>query len=181
MQSRDSQSKRTWHLPATGPFLFLFAGVLIFAPLAGAAPVSESHENVVFVDSEGNVHVVDPDNPGKYATPSEALTLYGRVEGAKSPGILFRVWFYDVLNHTNIGFDDPGLGAQRRACVGRVLDYLNSIFNESGTCDISFGAVRQDAARRAGRMPGARRWNDVRNNLNGGKITWTASTRVNIV
>lgn len=56
----------------------------------------------------------------------------------KQTNITFTITYQDVVNDNNIGFDDPNLGAARRATVDAVLAYIDGILNENGSCDIVF-------------------------------------------
>jgi len=51
-------------------------------------------------------------------------------------GIDFQVQYDDVADQTGFGFDDPALGATRRATLEAVLGYLNSVLDELGACQI---------------------------------------------
>ncbi len=58
--------------------------------------------------------------------------------------ITFNVTFDDVVNNTNVGFDDPVFGATRRATVGAVFNYINTVVNENGTVDMTFNNSQTD-------------------------------------
>ena len=62
----------------------------------------------------------------------------GPVPRSKQGKISFRATFNDILNNTNAGFDHPQFGAERRAVVDRVMTYISSVIDESGTLDIVF-------------------------------------------
>ncbi len=56
----------------------------------------------------------------------------------KGVGDTFSVFFRDVLDDTDIGFDDPGEGATRRQTVEAVMQYVGGLLNVTGTADIEF-------------------------------------------
>lgn len=62
----------------------------------------------------------------------------------KAGGVTFNVTYTDEVNNNDFGFDDPALGASRQSVVTSVLEYVGSILNESGTCDIVFQASQSD-------------------------------------
>ncbi len=92
-----------------------------------------SAETVVFRDSTGKTELVDTQNPGEHAMPAGPLEMYG-----KAGGIAFNVSYEDVTLHNGIGFDDATNGAARRARVGEIFTYLNSVLNHTGVCDVKF-------------------------------------------
>lgn len=55
-----------------------------------------------------------------------------------STGPTFTIVYQDVLSDTNAGFDDPTLGAARRAVVTEVTNYLKTVIFDQGNCDIYF-------------------------------------------
>ncbi|MGF1572650.1 MAG: hypothetical protein ACFCU1_06215 [Sumerlaeia bacterium] len=59
-------------------------------------------------------------------------------KGTPSSGPTFTVVYQDVLDNTNAGFDDPTLGAARRAVVDEVTAYLSTVIKDTGNCDIYF-------------------------------------------
>ncbi len=60
--------------------------------------------------------------------------------------ITWNVTFQDVVDNTNVGFDDPFLGLTRRNTFLSVLDYLNTVLDENGTADILVKASQTDGS-----------------------------------
>jgi hypothetical protein len=96
-----------------------------------------SAEILTFVNSWGQTEQVDTNDPGAHAMNADSAIH------AKAGAITFNITYSDVDNATGFGFDerdsDPTygtIGAARQASVDRVLAYISSILNESGTCDI---------------------------------------------
>lgn len=58
--------------------------------------------------------------------------------------ITWTVTFNDVVNNTNVGFDDPGLGAVRQATVLSVFDYINTVVDENGAAEFRFNNSQTD-------------------------------------
>ncbi len=56
--------------------------------------------------------------------------------GICNGAITWNIEFEDVTNNTNVGFDDPLLGAVRRNTFLSVFNYLNTVLDENGTADI---------------------------------------------
>lgn len=50
--------------------------------------------------------------------------------------IAWNVTFNDVVNNTDVGFDDPALGATRRSTFNSVFSYLNTVLDENGAVDL---------------------------------------------
>ena len=61
--------------------------------------------------------------------------LLANVCTASADPITWNVTYNDVVNSTNVGFDDPILGATRRATFEAVLDYVGSVLNAGGNVD----------------------------------------------
>ncbi len=98
-------------------------------------------ETVYFVDSTGRVEPVDTANPGVHAQSKAPTESYG-----KAGGITFNVTYVDVDTNTNLGFDDPTYGAERRARVAEVFAYFNTVLNHTGVCDVKFLASQTDGS-----------------------------------
>ena len=90
-------------------------------------------ETRVFLDSSGRKFTIDTENPPAWlrvtAPPTKQL---------KATTIAFNVTYMDVVNTTGVGFDHPSLGAARQATVDLALEYIDSVLNETGNCDIRF-------------------------------------------
>lgn len=59
-------------------------------------------------------------------------------KGTSASGPTFTVAYQDVINGTGAGFDDPTLGAARRAVVDSVTAYLGTVISDTGNCDLYF-------------------------------------------
>ena len=115
---------------ANWPSLAQWGCLVCFLLTATAAQVQA--QTVVFQDSAGRHGTVDLRNPGEHALPPGKPTVCCTKQG----GITFNVYYKDVINASGFGFDDPVRGEGRRACVAEVLDYLNEVLVETGTCDV---------------------------------------------
>ncbi|MDA7977597.1 MAG: hypothetical protein MPJ50_02365 [Pirellulales bacterium] len=60
--------------------------------------------------------------------------------------ITWVVTYNDVVNNTNIGFDDPTLGATRRSTALAVFDYINTVVDEDGTAEVRFNNSQDDGS-----------------------------------
>jgi hypothetical protein len=107
--------------------LLVLAGLLLFVSSAAARPI-------VYKDWNGKWRQIDSAQRPKIA-PNAHITKIQKVGG-----VTFNVVYKDVDQHTGIGFDDPALGATRRATVNAVFAYLAEILDETGSCDVQFDA-----------------------------------------
>jgi Fibronectin type III domain len=103
-------------------FCLIFAFSLSYGDLVG------------YRDIDGTWNVIEesewpqvPDDQRRIVKSSKSATA-----------ITFDITYNDVVNNTNIGFDDPALGATRQATVNAVLAYIDSVIDESGTVQILF-------------------------------------------
>jgi hypothetical protein len=119
--------------------------VLLALCLAGAKTVDA--ERIVYIDSTGTVEAFDSASPPSWAKM--------RTEDAiqrKMNEITFNITYKDQTVRwglgNKIGFDHPTKGAERRAVVDRVLEYLGDVLNESApaTCDIQFDTSETDGS-----------------------------------
>ena len=103
-------------------------------PKVTGSPIAKSGEQAPFFyfQHTGETRYVDPENPPSWAKqrPRDEKSM------SKARRIAFSVVYEDVENNTEIGFDHPTEGAARRAVIERVLDYLDTILNETGSCDV---------------------------------------------
>ena len=60
-----------------------------------------------------------------------AIAVPGRAQ------ITWNVTFNDVVNNTNVGFDDATFGAARQSTFTAVLNYINLVVRENGTVDLT--------------------------------------------
>lgn len=90
-------------------------------------------ETRVFLDSSGRKFTIDTENPPAWlrltAPPTKQL---------KATTITFNVTYMDIVSNTDVGFDHPSLGAARQATVDLALEYIDSVLNATGSCDIVF-------------------------------------------
>lgn len=104
-----------------------------FASAAIAKPVifAPQHAEPVIVDRE--------------AAPLMKSAGPGFKQLKVNTGITFNITYRDVVLNNNIGFDDPSLGAARRATLEAVLTEVDSFLNyPSGTLDLVVDASQND-------------------------------------
>jgi len=98
-----------------------------------AAPIAQG-ELQYYRDAHGRSFAVDMDDPASpYRVPPA-----GPTKQLKQTDITFNVTYNDVIDNTNIGFDDPVDGPLFRSVVDDVLEYIDSVLDESGAVDIVF-------------------------------------------
>ncbi len=113
------------------PVLSLFALAVLI--LAGPAAVAETI--VYYEPHTGHTETFDSASPGKFAQPA---TVHSRAGGVMRGGtITWNVTYNDVVNNTNVGFDDPVDGATRQATAEAVLDYITDVLNEATGANLS--------------------------------------------
>lgn len=101
-------------------------------------------EKVGYRDGDGVWRIVEEsDWP---AIPREKQHLTETLKSRAGSGITFSVTYLDLVQDTGLGFDDPTLGATRRATVQSVLDYLGNQFDETGACQIEFRVSQTDGS-----------------------------------
>jgi len=110
----------------------ILAGVAMFATGAFGETI------YYFEPHTGFKEAVDTGNPGRHASLRAPQALVSG--GARGGNLSFNVTYMDVTNNTNVGFDDPTLGATRQATAQAVLAYVDSILNETSgaTIDVTF-------------------------------------------
>lgn len=67
---------------------------------------------------------------------TETVSRNGLNNRGMASGPTFNLNYLDVANGTGKGFNDPQLGAQRRAVLQQVFTYLTGIIDNSGTIDV---------------------------------------------
>jgi len=133
-------SRITYRLQPKGLTLVL----LVFC-LAGAKTVDA--ERIVYIDSTATVEAFDSASPPSWAKMRAEDAIQRKVNE-----ITFNITYKDQTVRwglgNKIGFDHPTKGAERRAVVDRVLEYLGDVLNESApaTCDIQFDTSETDGA-----------------------------------
>ena len=111
--------------------------------VASVANVSYSQETkkpdkIAYQDGDGNWKVVAIEKIKKTdkAPPSKIVKA--------QDGPTFNVTYLDVNQNTNIGFDDPVDGADRRATLEAVLFYFSTLLEETGECDLEVEVSQTD-------------------------------------
>ena len=105
--------------------------------------LSAGKKVTAFIDDSGAWKIAHPEDFLFGKSKKESNTLLAGISG-----IQFNVVFNDVVSSTGNGFDDntvvgsKTLGQIRRETFFAVLDYLNSVLDESGTCDIEVNFSR---------------------------------------
>ncbi|MCB9849588.1 MAG: hypothetical protein H6817_02665 [Phycisphaerales bacterium] len=103
--------------------------IVVVALIIAAAPFANATE-LMYRGSDGQSHpYIAPQRTGE-----PYIETYGVARGGSGP--TFNVEYLEVTNNTNSGFDDPTLGATRRATVAAVFAYLGTVLDESGSADI---------------------------------------------
>ncbi len=118
---------------ATGmlPFLCL---LLLFLPEGGG-----SAEKIVGFAPDSHELIVQDTNREK------TLPIGLPEDQALFNGILFNLFYLDARSNTGVGFDtDAATGAQARARLKEVLQYVAGVLNESGMLDIVVKASQTD-------------------------------------
>ena len=95
----------------------------------------------VLIDETGAVLPIDPlhqlsidERVARGIT--EIVSRNGLNNRGVASGPTFNINYLDVANGTGKGFNDPQLGAQRKAVLQKVFDYLTGIIDNTGTIDI---------------------------------------------
>ncbi len=111
---------------------------LLFAAAFFTWTTSAMAEIVFLAGPNGTMRSVDTNNPGSHAVskaPPDDTTA------SKAAGVAFNIYYDDVDQNTDIGFDDVSFGTQRRACVVETLTYISQIlgrYPDGRTCDVRF-------------------------------------------
>ena len=143
----DQKHKRiTWGKCASELGLQIrFIAILALACLSG---IATAEEVLYFEPHTGYKLLFDsnfiPKELQKIPGPPHSISA----STAKAGNATFALTFGDVTNTTGVGFDDPTLGATRRATAQAVADYLNSVLNTSPasppTIEIDFADSETD-------------------------------------
>ena len=118
-----------------------YASLCSFFALLAWAGQSADARRIACKDINGNWKVMD-----EKAWPQTPANAKGKMHAFSGTGINFTVDYDDQTNSNGIGFDDPTYGAERRQVVDRILTYLNTVFNETGACQIQFEASQTDGS-----------------------------------
>jgi hypothetical protein len=90
-------------------------------------PIPNPLPTIKMYDRFGNRY-----SPNDVTIPSQQLESTGSTTWSCSCGI-FELYFEDMFHNRDYGFDDPVLGADRRAVACRVFEDLSVLVNPSGT------------------------------------------------
>lgn len=74
----------------------------------------------------------------RLAIPLIAFSLFGLFSSSSRAEIIFNFTYEDVGTDSDFGFDDPILGATRRATVEAVASYINTVVDHDGRVDIGW-------------------------------------------
>lgn len=116
----------------------VMAGAIIL--LAGSA-VAET-QKAYFAPHEG----VPTSSERLRMTDARKANVVRVAPNVRGGGPTFNVVFDDVVNNTNVGFDDPTFGAARQATVLATMTYLSGVLADTGTCDIIFENSQTDGS-----------------------------------
>ena len=139
-------------------------------------PAAHAEPLVYYAPHAGPPVILDSENLGSFAKiagPPQAIAT--GTKSAKAGNIAFNLTFADVTSNTNVGFDDPALGATRQLTALTVANYLNDVLNAStgAVIDIDFKVSQTDGG---GFLASAGTfWFSSPNQYNGG-FTWTHIT-----
>jgi hypothetical protein len=119
------------------------AAILCLLLLVQAIPAQSPRtaDKVAYKDGDGKWRIVAlKDLEGRpKIPPSQSVKAV--------QGVTFNLTYRDVVQDTNVGFDDPALGADRRATLQAVLSYISGLLElETGTCDIEVAVSQTDGA-----------------------------------
>ena len=110
----------------------IVAAILWIASAAQARPLG-------YRDADGQWRVIESTQ-----RPAVKGDLKGGTVQLTATDIDFQVRYLDVIGNTNKGFDDPVDGADRRATVQAVLEYLDSVLDETSVLEIDFLVSQED-------------------------------------
>jgi hypothetical protein len=106
--------------------------------------VSVHARPIAYKDANGVWKVMDEKDWPQ--VPKAKLQASGAVIRPSATKITFTLTFLDMASHTGKGFDDPTFGADRRAVIQSVVEYIDSVLNHSGGgCQIEFDLSQDDA------------------------------------
>jgi cysteine-rich repeat protein len=112
-------------------------GCLVAAVLVAVAPhPAAAQTQVAFRNGDGEWEWKDVE-------PEPSFGLKGAPDIETVAGT-FRVFYYDLLLDTGVGFDDPVSGAARRNTLRAVLEYIASVLDVPGTADLDVLASQTD-------------------------------------
>jgi len=112
--------------------VFLFSAVSVYA------------RPIAYKDANGVWRVMDEKDWPQ--VPKAKLQASGAVIRPSATKIAFTLIFKDVTSSTGKGFDDSTYGADRRAVVQSVVEYIDSVLNHTGgACEIEFRESLNDS------------------------------------
>lgn len=125
-------------VPAKLKLQWVAAALLVVLCLA---PESAFARKIGFRDSEGTWRIVN--ETARAQTMRDAAPHVKRFTPIFGH-ITFEITYADVVYANGIGFDDPLCGAERRATVQAVLEYVSDVLNKNGGCQIDFRVSQTD-------------------------------------
>ncbi len=122
----------------------LLAGVTLWT--AGFSTLARAETIYYYEPHTGYREAVDTANPGRHASLRSPHAFVGG--GARGGNVTFNVTYMDVTSNTNVGFDDPALGATRQTTLQAVLTYVNGILNATSgaSIDVTVNASQTDGS-----------------------------------
>lgn len=106
-------------------------------------PESALAQKIGFRDSEGNWRIVN--EAARRRSTMDAAPYVQRLTPIFGH-ITFEIAYMDVVYSNGVGFDDPICGAERRATVAAVLEYVSGVLNKNGGCQIDFRVSQTDGS-----------------------------------
>lgn len=114
----------------------LFAAGGLCLPLSALGHPGE----VFFFPCSGELQPAEDIRPFRGKVPKDATR---RIQVNATS---FTVTYLDVAADNDIGFDDPALGAGRRAVMDGVLAYLAGVITDGGNCDVEVRVSQTDGS-----------------------------------
>lgn len=109
-----------------------------------ASATGSSSGRVAYRDRTGTWRVINPKDwpaPPANATRERVggvrrgISVSSAASASGSPSVVFNIVYKDPVG---VGFNDPIHGPGRRAVVRAVFQYISSVLNETGSCDVEF-------------------------------------------
>ena len=128
------------------PTFSLFRMLVTLVIVSGVfllSAVSVHARPIAYKDANGVWKVMDEKDWPQ--VPKAKLQASGAVIRPSATKIAFALTFLDVVSDTNKGFDDPNYGADRRAVVLAVVEYIDTVLDHpGGACEIEFDVSWDD-------------------------------------
>jgi len=118
--------------------------LVVISSLFLLSAVSVHARPIAYKDANGVWKVIDEKDWPQI--PKAKLQTSGAVIRPSATKIAFTLTFLDVATSTGKGFDDSTYGADRRAVVQAVVEYMDSVLNQpGGGCQIEFDVSDNDS------------------------------------